>query len=217
MPPQATGLMPVVALAVTGALLGIVADRIAARWPSHEGGKVRAPDWRSIALVVTGALCFGALALRWPEGWQLAVLVPYFALLLLLMAIDLDQRLLPDILTLPLIPIAGVLLLLGLDPLLAGKDLALVSGIAAAIGAPLFLLITNAVLKGGVGGGDVKLAVGLGLMSGVSRLLSGFFIASAASSVVLIALLLSRRVGRRSPIPFGPILIVGAMIAALLA
>lgn len=208
--------MLVAALAVTGALLGIVADRIAARWPAHEDGRVRPFDWRTPVLVLTGAIAFGALALRWPEPWQLAVLGTYFALLLVLMAIDLDQRLLPDLLTLPLIPVAAVLVLAGLDPLLAGKGLPVVSALAAAVGAPIFLLVSNALLKGGLGGGDVKLSVGLGLMSGVSRLFSGLIVASAASSVLLIALLLSKRLTLRTAIPFGPILIVGGMIAALL-
>lgn len=161
-------------------------------------------------------MAYAALAIRWPDIGQLGVLGAYFALLLVLMAIDLDQRLLPDVLTLPLIPVAAVLVVLGLDPLLAGKELAYLSAIGAAVAMPLFLLATNAILRGGLGGGDVKLAVGLGLMSGVGRLFAGFFIASAASSIVLVALLLSRRLSMRSPIPFGPILICGGMLAAVI-
>jgi leader peptidase (prepilin peptidase) / N-methyltransferase len=203
------------AFAVTGALLGYLSDRVAARWPAHEGGAVRARDWRTLVLVVTGALAFAALALRWTDPVHLAVLAPYFAVLLVLMATDLDQRLLPDVLTLPLIPVALFLLVAGLNPLLAGKELAWVSAIAAGIGAPAFLIATNAVLRGGLGGGDVKLAVGLGLISGVSRLVTGFLYASAASSLVLIALLVSKRLRLRSAIPFGPVLIAGGFLAAL--
>jgi leader peptidase (prepilin peptidase) / N-methyltransferase len=204
------------AFAVTGALLGVFADRLAARWPAHEGGVVRARGWRTWVLIATGALAFGALALRWSDPMHLLVLVPYFALLLVLMATDLHQRLLPDVLTLPLIPVALVLLLLGLNPLLAGKDLAWISALAAGIGAPLFLVLTNAIFKGGLGGGDVKLAVGLGLMSGVSRLFTGFLYASVASAFVLVALIATRRLQMRSAIPFGPVLIVGGFLAALI-
>ena len=177
---------------------------------------MRPVDWRTSTLVVVGAVAYGALAIRWPEVGQLALLGAYFAVLLVLMAIDLDQRLLPDALTLPLVPAAGVLLLLGLNPMLEGKELALASAVAAAIAMPLFLLATNALVRGGLGGGDVKLAAGLGLMSGLTRLFGGFIIASAASSLVLVGLMLARRISMRTAIPFGPILIAGAMLAAVI-
>jgi leader peptidase (prepilin peptidase)/N-methyltransferase len=204
------------AFAVTGALLGYFADRLAARWPAHEEARVVAPGWRTWVLAATGGLAFGALALRWPEPTQLVVLAPYFAVLLVLMATDLHRRLLPDVLTLPLIPVAVALLLLGWNPLLASKELAWLSAVAAGIGAPLFLVVTNLIFKGGLGAGDVKLAIGLGLMSGVSRLFTGFLYASAASAIVLVALIATRRLQLRSAIPFGPVLIAGGFLAALI-
>ncbi|HEV8053810.1 MAG: prepilin peptidase [Chloroflexi bacterium] len=202
--------------ATSGALLGAIADRLAARWPDHETEQVRRVDWRTIAVVIGGAVAFVALLARWNDPRDLIVLGIYFAALVVLMATDLDQRLLPDVVTLPLIGFSLAMLILGWDPLLAGKDLGVVSGIAAGIGAPIFLLATNRLLGGGLGMGDVKLAVSLGLMSGVSRLFAGFLLASAASSVILVALILTRRLGLRSAIPFGPILIAGGIIAALL-
>ncbi|MBA3779477.1 MAG: prepilin peptidase [Chloroflexi bacterium] len=209
--------MPVaVALALLGALLGLFADRLAARWPEHEDAAVRGVDWRTVVVVVAGGAGFGALALRWPEASALATLGPYFAALVVLMAIDLDQRLLPDLITLPMIPVSLALLVLGLNPLLQGKELGLASGLAAGIAAPVFLIASSAVLRGGVGVGDIKLAVSLGFMSGLTRLMSGFIIASVLSSLFIIALLATRRLKLRSAIPFGPILICGAAIGALI-
>ncbi len=46
------------------------------------------------------------------------------------MATDLDQKLLPDVITLPLIVVALVLTLTGLNPLLADKDLPIASALA---------------------------------------------------------------------------------------
>ncbi|HET7676935.1 MAG TPA: A24 family peptidase [Candidatus Limnocylindrales bacterium] len=198
-----------------GGLFGLAADRLAVRWPEHEGDGRRGVDWRTLALVVGGAAAFGALAVRWSQPAHLLVLGAYFAALLVLMATDLDQKLLPDVITLPLIPVALVVLLLGLNPLLEGKALALPSALAAAIGAPLLLAVTDRVLRGALGMGDLKLAVGLGLMSGLSRLFTGFLIASALSSVVIVALLLTKRIRLDTAIPFGPVLIAGGIIAAL--
>jgi leader peptidase (prepilin peptidase)/N-methyltransferase len=144
------------------------------------------------------------------------VLGVYFAALVVLLATDLDQKLLPDLITLPLMGYALVVVLLGLDPMLRSKDLALVSALGAAIGAPLVLAVTDRLLRGALGMGDLKLAVSLGLMSGASKLFVGILLASAASSVVLLALMVAGRLGLRSAIPFGPILIAAGIIGALL-
>jgi leader peptidase (prepilin peptidase) / N-methyltransferase len=202
--------------AVVGGLFGFAADRLAARWPAHADRTVRVIDWRTVAVVLASAVTLAALLVRWPETQDRVVLGIYLGALMVLAATDLDQKLLPDVITLPLIPFALLAIILGLDPLLAGKDLALVSALAAGIGAPLLLLLTDRLFGGALGMGDVKLAVSLGLMSGVSRLLGGFLIASIAGAVVLLVLIALRRISLKSAIPFGPVLIAAGVIAALL-
>lgn len=209
----------IVLAAASGAAFGAAADRLAARWPARDEGAslgLRCVDWRTIAVAVLAAAAATGLLLRWSDPRDVLVLGVYLVALVLLAATDLDQKLLPDVITLPLIGYALAMLLMGWDPLLADKGMGVVSGIAAGIGGPLLLLITDRLLGGGLGMGDVKLAVALGLMSGVSGLFAGFLIASAASSIVLIALIATRRIGFRSAIPFGPILICGGLVAALL-
>jgi leader peptidase (prepilin peptidase)/N-methyltransferase len=88
--------------------------------------------------------------------------------------------------------------------------------VAAAIGAPIFLLVTNRLFKGQLGAGDLKLVAGIGLMSGVSLLVAGVLVASVVFSVVLIALIAVRRITLHSLIPFGPVLILGGLTALAL-
>jgi len=201
--------------ALVGGAWGVVADRISARWPSHDEEGVRRPDWRTVALAVGGAVALGAVPLRYTEPRDLLIVGAWFLVLLLLAATDLDQKLLPDLLTLPLIPIALVLVVAGWDPLLASKDLALLSAGVAGLGAPALLVGSSAILGGGLGAGDVKLAVSLGLMAGIVQLIAGFLVASIGGALVLVALLATRRIGLKTAIPFGPILLVAGMCAAL--
>lgn len=203
--------------AAVGALLGVLADRISARWPEQPGVPRRVAGGRTFLLALVGALAFGALAARWPEPQDQVLLGAWSAALLVLLATDLEQKLLPDAITLPLIPLALVAVLAGVDPLLADKGQGLASALLAGIGAPVLLLVTDRLLRGALGFGDVKLAVSLGLFLGVSRLVAGFILASAASAFVLVALIAARRLTLRSAIPFGPILIAGAWVGALLA
>ena len=152
---------------------------------------------------------------RWSEPRDIAIVAAYVGALVLLLATDLDQRILPDAVTLPMIPAALAMLLLGWDPLLAGKGFGLASGLAAGVFFPILLFAGSAVFRGGLGLGDVKLLVSVGLLSGVSALLSGLLIASLAFGALLVALLALGRVGLRSYVPFGPVIIVAAAIAAV--
>lgn len=201
---------------VAGAVWGALADRLSARWPAHADGAIRAVDWRTVAVIVASAVSFALLLARWPEIGDRLVLGVYLGALMVLLATDLDQRLLPDVITLPLIPFALAVVLLGWDPLLAGKDLGLASAIAAGIGAPLVLLVTDRLFGGALGLGDVKLAVSLGLMLGVTRLLTGFLVATVVGAAILLVLMALGRVGRRTPVPFGPILIGAAVVGMML-
>ncbi len=174
---------------------------------------VRGIGWRTAAVVAAGALAIGALPVRFTDPRDLAIATIWFAALTILMATDLDQRLLPDEITLALIPLALAVLLLGWNPVLAGKDLGLASGIAAAILAPAFLALTGWVFRGALGIGDLKLSVSIGLMAGISQLVAGFFVAALLYGLVLGALLAVRRLARNSLVPFGPVLVITGYLA----
>lgn len=213
---QVDAVMPLAA-AVLGALFGLAADRLAVRWPEHEPGVApRSVDWRTIVVTLFGAGLAAGLEMRWSDPRDLLIVAVFAAPLVVLLATDLDQKLLPDLLTLPLIAYAGVVLVLNLSPVLAARELALVSGIAAGIGAPLLLFVTDRVLGGDLGAGDLKLAAAIGLFCGVSRFFAGFLVASVGFAAVLLLLIGLRRVGLRSAVPFGPVLIGAGALAMVL-
>ena len=213
--------LAVLLAAALGAVFGVGADRLAARWPVHEDGAVRALDWRTPVVILGSAASFALLAWRWSEPADLLVLGLYVAALMVLLATDLDQRLLPDLITLPLIGYAAVVTLLGLNPILAGKtQLLLADGdltaILGAVLAPGVLALTDRIFRGALGMGDLKLAVSLGLLFGLSQLFIGFLAASVGFATVVLLLILTRRVSLKTAIPFGPALIGAGVLAAVL-
>jgi leader peptidase (prepilin peptidase) / N-methyltransferase len=211
-----TSVVGIAAFAVAGAVLGFAADRLSVRWPHHEEDyQPRGIDWRTAVVTLAGAIVFGGIAMRWGDKNGLVFVLGFGAALIVLLATDLDQRVLPDWITFPLIGYSAILLVAGWSPLLATRELGLVSGIAAGIGAPAFLLVTDRLLGGELGLGDVKLAVSIGLFTGVSLIVTGLLAASIGFSVVLLALMAVRRIGMRSAVPFGPVLIFGAFISVL--
>ncbi|MHA3703299.1 prepilin peptidase [Jatrophihabitans sp. YIM 134969] len=135
-----------------------------------------------------------------------------------LAAIDLDTRRLPDAIVLPSY-VVGVALLAP-AVVLTGDLSAALRGLAGAAllgGAYLALALLK---PGGMGLGDVKLAGLLGLYLGVlgwDALLVGGFGAFLLGGLAGVGLLATRRVGRRTAIPFGPFMLTAALLALFVA
>lgn len=171
-------------------------------------------DWRTLVVIASGAAALGGIALRFADPLPLVAFTTYAASLVLLLATDLDQRRMPDLITLPTIPLALVFVVLGLDPLVAPGELPI--AIAVALGLPLLLLLFSIPFGAGAfGQGDVKLLISVGLLAGPSRLVSGLVYGLVLTAAVVVALLAARRITLKSYIPFGPFLILGTLSALL--
>ena len=206
-------------LAVAGGVWGVVADRIATRWPEHDEAEGflagRRPGWRTVVLAVFGAIALGVLpGIFGDRALALAAFGAYMVVLVLLLATDLDQRLLPDVLTLPMIPLAFLYAISGSNPLVGGSW---IPALIAAVVIPAVLYLPSLLFGAGAFGlGDVKLLVTVGLMSGAYRALLGVIAGVFVGGVVIFLLLVFRRVSLRSYVPFGPFLILGALWAIVL-
>jgi len=199
-----------------GLAWGLVADRIAARWPPHDDGSVRPADWRTTAVAIAGALAGGLLVDRLRlEPASLLYIGVVVVLLVLLFATDLDQRILPDVVTLPLVGIGVVGFVAGIGPFVeTPPDLAW--ALAAGIALPLLLLVVSIPFgAGAIGTGDLKLLLGVGLIAGAGRVVVTVAVGAVAAAVAIAVLLVARRITLKSYVPYGPFLIAGALWAML--
>ena len=119
-----------------------------------------------------GALVMGVLTLRFPDPVPAVIFGAYSAVLVLLLATDLDQRLLPNEFTLPAIPIVLVIDIAGLNPLVPVADLPIALAVALIIPG-ILLLVSIPFGAGAIGLGDIKLLVSVGLLAGAYRLFIG--------------------------------------------
>lgn len=202
--------------AILGLAWGLASDRLAARWPAHEDGHIRPIDWRTPLVLLVGAASGAVLVDRFGgQANQLILLGIDVAALVLLFATDLDQRLLPDIVTLPLIGLALAGFALGIGPFVR-EPMDLAFAAVAAIGVPVALyLISIPFGAGAIGEGDLKLLVSVGLLAGPVRLIAGLVAGSILAAVVIVVLIALRRITMRSFVPYGPFLIIGALWALL--
>lgn len=142
----------------------------------------------------------------------LAALVFTWALIALTF-IDFDTQLLPDSITQPLIWLG---LLFNLNGFFTGIDAALVGAVAGYMTLWcvywLFKLVTK---KEGMGYGDFKLLAAIGAWLGWQILPLVILLSSIVGAVIGISLILFAGHGRQIPIPFGPYLAGGGLIALL--
>ena len=90
------------------------------------------------------------------------------------------------------------------------------SAIIASVLLSAFYWVVNLLSKGGMGMGDVKLAASIGLYTGYISALCVYVAAMASfalGSLVGIAIIVLQRGTRKTAVPFGPFMIVGALIS----
>jgi leader peptidase (prepilin peptidase)/N-methyltransferase len=192
------------AAALAGLLLGLASARFARRWPPGRGRG--GPRWRGPAIVAaSGGLAGAAVATLGPGPRGLAAALLLVALVPVV-AIDLESRLIPDLVVLPAAAVGGALAALA-------EPARWWSPPAWALAASGFLALLWVVHPRGMGLGDVKLALAMGAVLGAS-VVPALAIAFAAGAALALAAL--ARLGRRArgaTIPFGPFLALGSACA----
>ena len=202
--------MTIAALAagVAFAVIGAGAERLASVWPADEASR-RAPGLRTALLALGAGAAGGAVAWRSTlPAYALAVHLLILAILVVLTATDLEQRRLPHLLLDPLIVVAA--LFVPFNPAVGWAD-ALIGG-AVAVG---FMGILGLVVRGGVALGDLYLVGPIGLVLGWPAIFVAVFVAGLLSAAASALLLVSRRAGLKSYIPFGPFLVAGMVVTLL--
>lgn len=168
-------------------------------------------------VALTTALACAGLALATGARPELAVWLLLAPLGVLLAVVDFRVQRLPDVLTLPIAGLALVLLgAVAVVPEHAGDWRTALLGSLGLGGAYLLLFL---VPPHGLGFGDVKLALGLGAVLGWygwGTVVLGTFAGFLFGGLYGLGLVLARRAGRKTFIPFGPFLIAGAYVGLLI-
>jgi leader peptidase (prepilin peptidase) / N-methyltransferase len=165
------------------------------------------PPWPT---VLASALAAGLLGAVLNASAALPLMLVAVVLAALLAEIDVRCLRLPD----RLVGALAFALVLASTPAADGASLRRAGLAGAAVG--LGHLVVAVLPGGGLGLGDVKLAAVLAFVLGLigwSAVLLGVLVPYLINGPVAAYLLLSRRATRHTPLPFGPALLAGALIA----
>lgn len=173
-------------------------------------GKCRGCKSRISPVYPTFELLTGILFATAPLviGWsgELVVALTLISMFMIIIVSDINYMLIPDKI---LLWFAGIFLLERIIwPLTPWWDSLLGAGTGF-----LLLLIIAILSKGGMGGGDIKLYALLGFVLGFKLVLLSFFLSTLFGAVIGGLALLLKIVKRKQPIPFGPFIAAGTLIA----
>lgn len=175
-------------------------------------GRCRSCDvsisWRYPLVESLTAGLFGLAGWRSTSLVDLSVAWLFLAGLVAIAAIDLEQQIIPDRITLPGIVLGFLTSFLGTRVWWVDSLLGIVVG-----GGLLFAVIVLS--GGGMGGGDMKLGAMMGAFLGYKLILLALFLGVILGGAVALGLLSSGIRRRKDPIPFGPFLAVAAAVAML--
>jgi leader peptidase (prepilin peptidase) / N-methyltransferase len=155
---------------------------------------------------LTAALCVGAVLAHHSTA-SITLSIVLILLVVPAALIDLEHRIIPNRIT-ALGAILALVIGLALDP--TGEPERLIAATAAGG----FLLLAALAYPGGMGMGDVKLAAVMGLFLG--RAVAPAILVGLLAGVLLGMLVMARkgtRAGRKTAVPFGPFLALGALVA----
>lgn len=228
-----------------GLLVGGLVNQLSSDLPARRGltrphcpycGQDR-PWWQWLALpgYLVGragcSSCGAPIRLRWPlveiglalvYGYLWIVLGPsvrlvfyliYSAVFAIILITDIERRLIPNAVTFPAIAVAlvGSLVVPGIT-----WWNALIGG---AIGFGFFLLayLVGTAIFGplALGQGDITLALLVGLITGFPLVIEALVVTILVGAAISSILLITRVRGLRDPIPYGPFLVVGAIVTMM--
>ena len=191
-----------------GALLTVAINRFPVRQTENEAASPpRAHPWRRLVVPGITALGFLLAYLQFGLSWRLLEACAFICVMVVIAFIDLDHMIIPNVIVLPA-ALVGLAASIALDPERWWVYL------VAAVGSSLFLFMLALIWRGGMGMGDVKLALLMGAVLGAVVVVA-FFLAFLFGAVVGLILIATKRKSRKEAIPFGPYLALGAVLALL--
>jgi len=165
-------------------------------------------SWRYPFIELITGLVFIYLYQTYGPSWYFLTSTFLACLLLVIAFIDIDHQIIPNRLVLFGL-IAGLIFNVFFHNLTWAQ---LFFGFLAGGG---ILLLIALLSRGGMGGGDIKLAAMLGIYLGWPKIIGALFIASILGALVGLYLIILKKKSRQEAIPFGPFLALGAIMVLI--
>lgn len=169
---------------------------------------------RYLLVELVAGILFAALYLRFGLSWYLLIYSLYISVFIVVFMTDLEHRLILNVVTYPSILLAVLLTFIAPD---LGSGHSLLGGLF--YGGLFMAFYVGALVlyrqAGALGFGDVKLALLIGLVTGLRGAIVAALLGTILGALVSLWLILFRRTSSKATMPYGPALAVGAVATIL--
>jgi prepilin signal peptidase PulO-like enzyme (type II secretory pathway) len=165
--------------------------------------------YRRVAVVAATVALFALLGWRYDaDALHLAIAAAYVSVLIVCTGTDMLAYRVPNIVTYP-----AILAAITVGMVVPGASVADVWAGGLIIGGTF--LVMSIATRGGMGLGDVKLALFVGFALGLGLGIMSLLITAIAGGVIAVLLMLTGLRSRRDPIPYAPFIAMGALFVIL--
>ncbi len=161
---------------------------------------------RYFLMELLGGALFLFSGFRFGLGIKCILYFAFFSILICVFLIDMETMEIPNGLVI-------AILILSVFHFFLIDDIPILHRIIGFFAVSVPMLILAMIVKGGFGGGDIKLMAASGLILGFKLILLSAFIAIMAGGVYAVYLLITKKAGRKSHFAFGPFLCIGMIIS----
>jgi len=171
----------------------------------------QAISWRYPFVEGLTGLLFALTVARYGPTALAASLLLFVAALVVIAFVDLDHQLIPNVITLPGIPLGLLAGLIGGGPPILDRILGALTGAGF-----LYLVLLYGdwwYEKEVMGEGDLNLMALVGAFLGWKAVVLTLLLGCLSGSLIGVTLIALRRLGRHDNIPFGPYLVLGALVS----
>jgi leader peptidase (prepilin peptidase)/N-methyltransferase len=167
-------------------------------------------SWRYPLVEGLTGLLFALTVLRFGLTALTASLLCLVSALVVVAFVDLDHQIIPNAITLPGIPLGLLAGLVGGPPILDR-----ILGVLTGAGFLYLVLLYGSALYGqdAMGEGDLNLMALVGAFLGWRAVVITLLVGCLSGSLIGLTLIALRQLGRREHIPFGPFLVLGALVS----
>jgi len=161
-------------------------------------------SWRYPLIEILTAVIFYLVYLRFGASFETLKYLILSGLMMVIALIDFDLQIIPNVLSIPGIVIGLIL----------SYDRIFDSLLGIAVGFLIIWLVVQ-LSRGGMGLGDAKLLAMIGAFAGWQVVIYTLFLGSFLGSIVGGIMILAKKATRKTAIPFGPYLCLGAVLVIL--
>jgi leader peptidase (prepilin peptidase)/N-methyltransferase len=162
---------------------------------------------RELVIELTGGFTAAALVCYYGLGFETITMFLFYAVLMVISAIDADTKEIPSLLNL-------IIIFISILSLFTIREISILDRLIGALCISIPMFIIAIIADGSIGGGDIKLMFSAGLLLGWRGMVFAFLLGMALAGIVSVYMLARKKITMKDSLALGPFLCIGLAVSS---